>query len=274
MPLRAFLLFAAAPCLAAAAATDAADVATWAADEEVCQPDDVECALSLRQLRATALEPEEGAEAGSGSGSGEEGEEGGHPAVAAAEAEASEASSEDRVTSLVNSLHKKKNVKTLYHLTSPHICQLIKQGGFKPGSNGWCGGAIYFATSVKSVWTKAVGVNSHTGCLLQVKVDVGKVKNMPPTCDLHMTKDKLYATKHSSIRFNPGDGIEYVIFDPRQVLSVKQVWKDPKLGSNANGLAPVRVDANGVPIRPTMLVEEEAATPPEKDEEVVESSAP
>lgn len=242
MALRALVLFAAAPCVVLAKTEDA--VGSWAADEDVCAPSDTECALSLRQLRASALATD-GAE-----------EEGESMQQALAEDEESDASS-GRLSALFETLHKKNNVRTLYHLTSPYICGLIQKSGFKAGSNGWCGGAIYFAANPNSVWTKAVGVNSHTGCLLRVRVDVGKVKNMPPTCDLHMTRAKLNATGHDSIKFNPGDGVEYVIFQPERVLSVTRVWKDHKLSSDDNGLAPARVDASGKPIPQNNLVEEE-----------------
>merc|ERR1711879_144160 len=38
-------------------------------------------------------------------------------------------------------------VMTGYHQTAPEICNLIMSSNFKPGSSGWCGGAVYFATN-------------------------------------------------------------------------------------------------------------------------------
>lgn len=62
---------------------------------------------------------------------------------------------------------------TVYHQTSPQICELIMQGGFKKGHGGWCGDAIYFAFSPKSTKTKAITKGSHDGCMIEAKVDPG-----------------------------------------------------------------------------------------------------
>merc|ERR1712113_713778 len=83
------------------------------------------------------------------------------------------------------------NVMTLYHQTSPEIAALILKTNFKPGKDGWCGGGIYFATSPDATHTKAIGVESHTGFILEVQVDVGKVLHLPETCDRSMTGQKL-----------------------------------------------------------------------------------
>lgn len=222
-----------------AADSSVPDTAAWA-DEDACDASDVDCALSLRQLRAAASEANVEQHSAEALVAPDEDQE--LLAASLPEAEeffkADESSSE---VSLSDTLHKKKTIRTGYHLTSPAVCQLIMAGGFKPGSKGWCGGAIYFAASYQSVWTKAIGVDSHTGCLLQVKVDLGRVKRMSPTCDMGMTGEKLAEEKKDSIVFNPGDGIEFVIFDPARVLSVKQIWHDPKLDANSNKMAPVRV---------------------------------
>lgn len=222
----------------AAVSTDHATAAAVAASEpladelssDMCDASDMECALSLRQLRASVLAP--GSESAPGEVSLASPGDGAGP----------EADQERPVASLAETLHKKQNIKTGYHLTSPAICQAILAEGFRPGHGGWCGGAIYFAASHKTVWTKAIGTQSHTGCMLQVKVDMGRMKSMGPKCDMSMDAAKLAEVKADSIKFNPGDGTEYVIYDPARVVSVKQVWHDPKLGAGSNNLAPVRVD--------------------------------
>jgi len=109
------------------------------------------------------------------------------------------------------------NVMTLFHQTSMEICKLIKQNGFRPGSAGWCGGAIYFATSPQATNTKAIGTRSHLGCMVTAKVDVGKVKVLNKQCGGHGN------ARHDGfdcVRFNPGDGDEFVIWDTRRVKSV------------------------------------------------------
>jgi hypothetical protein len=195
------------------------------ATDDVCDASDVGCALSLRQLRASTLTPD--------------GEQSTGPATDGIELLSE--GTENGVTSLKDSLQKKANIVKAYHVTSPAVCKLILAGGFKPGSKGWCGGAIYFAATIQSVWTKAIGVDSRTGCLLEAKVNMGKIKKMGPKCDMAMTPKTLAAEKYDSIAFNPGDGIEYVIYDPSRVISVKKIWQDPKLSADSDKMAPVRV---------------------------------
>ena len=71
--------------------------------------------------------------------------------------------------------------------------------------------------------------------MLEVKVDVGRVKKFP-CCrycggrqDEHIpwTNQKLKASGHDSIEINPGDGPEIVIYDKNQVLSIKEIRFDP-----------------------------------------------
>lgn len=112
---------------------------------------------------------------------------------------------------------------TLYHQTSPQIGELILQGGFRTGKAGWCGGAIYFATSPQATVTKTSGIDSHKGYMLQATVDVGRVKHMPSTCDMSMTGQKLQDMGYDTITFNPVDGDEYVVFCSTQVLEVKHI---------------------------------------------------
>lgn len=112
---------------------------------------------------------------------------------------------------------------TLYHQTSPQIGELILHGGFRTGKAGWCGGAVYFATTPQATVTKTSGIDSHKGFMLQVTVDVGRVKHMPSTCDMSMNGQKLHDMGYDTIRFNPVDGDEYVIYCSTQVLEAKHI---------------------------------------------------
>jgi hypothetical protein len=111
---------------------------------------------------------------------------------------------------------------TLYHQTSPEIGPLILAEGFRPGSAGWCGGAIYFATSPEATVTKAIGADSHTGFMIQAEVCLGKLRRMPSTCDIYMNGGNLTSEGYDSITFDPGDGDEYVVYSKDRVVSTRQ----------------------------------------------------
>mmetsp|Transcript_11497 Transcript_11497/g.23823 ORF Transcript_11497/g.23823 Transcript_11497/m.23823 type:complete len:304 (-) Transcript_11497:351-1262(-) len=113
-------------------------------------------------------------------------------------------------------------IMTLYHQTSPELAALILQSGFKPGSSGWCGGGIYFATTPQATYTKAIGPDSHQGFIIEARVNVGRVLHMSKTCDRSMTGQKLWSQHYDSITFNPGDGEEYVVYSKDRVVSMKK----------------------------------------------------
>lgn len=118
----------------------------------------------------------------------------------------------------------RRNVMTLYHQTDQRAANLIKANGFRPGSSGWCGGAIYFATSAAATYTKAIGPQSHKGAMLSCQVDVGRVLPEGKTCGGHPhNQAELNRLGFDSVSFNPGDGIEYVIWDKSKVLSITQI---------------------------------------------------
>lgn len=117
--------------------------------------------------------------------------------------------------------HHMSNVRTLYHQTSPAACKMIVANGFHPGTQGWCGGGIYFATSAEATETKAIGPESHKGCILRARVDVGLVMYLHKTCDRKMTGQTCWGRGFDSVSFDPGDGQEYIVYDKRQVLEVK-----------------------------------------------------
>jgi len=217
--------------------------------EDACDANDVDCALSLRQLRAaasedtTALKTEgkvshsveaHGVKAKAASQESEKHSaakaEVAHAAPSkenATEALLQRAGSETGVAAKLTSLLETftgKGSKYLYHQTSPEIAAMIMHTGFKPGSAGWCGGAIYFATDPKATFTKAIGTNSHLGVILKAHVNVGRVCKMAKTCDQSMTAAKAHSKGCDTIEFNPGDGPEYVVYDSRRVHSIYPVW--------------------------------------------------
>mmetsp|Transcript_59871 Transcript_59871/g.144621 ORF Transcript_59871/g.144621 Transcript_59871/m.144621 type:complete len:236 (-) Transcript_59871:60-767(-) len=110
----------------------------------------------------------------------------------------------------------------LYHQTSPEIAALILQSGFKPGTSGWCGGGIYFATTPQATYTKAIGPHSHKGFVIEAQVNVSRVLHMPKTCNRSMTGQELWSQHYDSIKFNPGDGDEYVVYSMDRVVSMKK----------------------------------------------------
>mmetsp|Transcript_102343 Transcript_102343/g.325176 ORF Transcript_102343/g.325176 Transcript_102343/m.325176 type:complete len:553 (-) Transcript_102343:321-1979(-) len=126
-----------------------------------------------------------------------------------------------------------RRVITLYHQTSPHICDLILQSNFRVGKVGWCGGGIYFAASAYATTRKAIGHESHHGFLIEARIDLGRVKHMGSSCFSRRlgvstlsrtpTSHYLHQVHADSFVFNPVDGTEYVIANPRRVISMRQV---------------------------------------------------
>ena len=134
------------------------------------------------------------------------------------------------------------HIKYLYHQTSRSAGPKILKHGFRSGHVGWCGGAIYFALSKGATNHKAVGLDSHRGFVIQAKVDLGRTKyGMPKYCtsspkcwgkplqqairclDRRNEGGRFQSQGYDSIYFNPGDGGEYVIWDPSRVISMKRV---------------------------------------------------
>jgi len=112
-------------------------------------------------------------------------------------------------------------ILTVYHQTSPQACKAILASSFRPGSDGHCGGAIYFAMSPEATKTKAIGTQSQGGCVIQAKVDVGRVKKEGPRCGHKWKQGELRSQGFDSIEFDPGDGQEVVIFNSNRVKSMK-----------------------------------------------------
>mmetsp|Transcript_58688 Transcript_58688/g.181982 ORF Transcript_58688/g.181982 Transcript_58688/m.181982 type:complete len:303 (+) Transcript_58688:87-995(+) len=113
-------------------------------------------------------------------------------------------------------------VLTLFHQTSPSACNMILRSNFHPGSQGWCGGGIYFATSAQATRTKAIGPDSHQGCILQAQVDVGRSWHLSPTCNRGLRGSEVSSHGYDSVTFDPGDGTEYVVYSSSRVLSIRR----------------------------------------------------
>jgi len=120
---------------------------------------------------------------------------------------------------------------TVYHQTSPAACASILKTNFRIGHGGWCGDAIYFALSPEATKTKAITPHSGIGCMLEVVVDIGNKKKFP-CCrfcggkqDEHVlwTNATLASQGYNSIEIDPGDGPEIVVYDPSQIVSMKEI---------------------------------------------------
>ncbi|CAJ1337070.1 unnamed protein product, partial [Effrenium voratum] len=108
--------------------------------------------------------------------------------------------------------------------TSPQACKAILKTGFRRGSDGWCGGAIYFAMSPQATKTKAIGTQSQGGCVIEARVDVGRVAYLGGDCG---GKKEQVPSGYDSVSFDPGDGKEVVIWDKSRVKSMKIIPYDP-----------------------------------------------
>eukprot|EP00930_Biecheleria_cincta_P004685 TRINITY_DN105603_c0_g1_i1.p1 TRINITY_DN105603_c0_g1~~TRINITY_DN105603_c0_g1_i1.p1 ORF type:complete len:330 (+),score=19.54 TRINITY_DN105603_c0_g1_i1:99-1088(+) len=123
------------------------------------------------------------------------------------------------------------NIMTLYHMTSPQDAQLIMQSNFRPGSGGWCGGAIYLVNTPSLPRTKFNPQTTKSGAWIELKVNMGTMCQMHRTCnDGRSGRCCVGSTGYSgvdgaqgagcnSMLWNPGDGNEYIIWHPEQILS-------------------------------------------------------
>lgn len=115
-----------------------------------------------------------------------------------------------------------RKILTLYHQTSPHICDLILQDNFRVGKVGWCGGGIYFAMDAQATNNKCIGPQSNKGCILQVRVDVGRTWFKGNTCNRSLLGKDVLAAGYDSVSFDPSDGQEYAVYQNSQILSIRR----------------------------------------------------
>jgi len=120
-----------------------------------------------------------------------------------------------------------RNIKKLYHQTGKESGPQIIRYGFRPGRYGWCGGGIYFATSPEATFRKAIGPDSHKGFMIEATVDVGRVRQERGKKCGYWSRGRLKHQHYDSVTFNPGDGLEYVLFDKSRVLKTKRIPLHP-----------------------------------------------
>eukprot|EP00428_Durinskia_dybowskii_P058226 CAMPEP_0170334484 /NCGR_PEP_ID=MMETSP0116_2-20130129/68274_1 /TAXON_ID=400756 /ORGANISM="Durinskia baltica, Strain CSIRO CS-38" /LENGTH=386 /DNA_ID=CAMNT_0010587851 /DNA_START=69 /DNA_END=1228 /DNA_ORIENTATION=- len=232
--------------------------------DDGCAAGDDERAVSFRQLRADRrgavppgkleLEASEdakateasGVAAADGAGGGQEGRSITDPCdaeAAALQRRAIAVAPAASPSSLLQAFTGKGRQMFLYHQTSPEIAAMILRTGFQPGTGGWCGGAVYFADRPQATYGKAIGPHSHKGVILGAQVNVGRVCQLGRTCDRSMNAAKLQSMGCDSIRFDPGDGDEYVVYDPRRVHSIRVVWADTPNSMGVSDELPLQADA-------------------------------
>jgi len=112
----------------------------------------------------------------------------------------------------------------LYHQTDVATAKIILQTQqMKPGNCGVAGGGIYFATTPELTAHKA---HRH-GVILEATVALGKIHTLEAAGDPNMTLQKLQSLGYDSVCIaRPvSRGQEYVVYDPKQVLSIR--WHAP-----------------------------------------------
>jgi len=118
-------------------------------------------------------------------------------------------------------------VMTLYHTTAVKWANAIVKEGFRPGHGGWCGGAIYFIDHPYLARSKFAPGVTEAGAILEAKVRMGRMAtHFDRHCKGYGGHGRWAAQNrgYNSIRFNPGDGNEFIIWHPSQVVSVR-IWK-------------------------------------------------
>jgi len=108
-------------------------------------------------------------------------------------------------------------VKTMYHMTSPSAAEAILASSFRPGSSGWCGGAIYFSPT-PNIPDSKLGPDSQRGAIIEAQVDLGTMRHLNSAC-LNQEEARNCC---DSITFNPGDGEEYLVFSADRVISMSR----------------------------------------------------
>ncbi len=109
---------------------------------------------------------------------------------------------------------------TLYHQTDDATAKIILKEGMKPGNGGVAGGGIYFATTPELTGHKA---HRH-GVILEATVALGRILTLEAAGDRSMTLQKLKDKGFESVCIaRPvSSGQEYVVYNPKQVLSIRR----------------------------------------------------
>ena len=112
----------------------------------------------------------------------------------------------------------------LYHQTDDATANIILQTQqMKPGNGGVAGGGIYFATTPELTGHKA----HRRGVILEATVALGKIHTLEAAGDPNMTLQKLKSLGFDSVCIarQVSRGHEYVVYNPKQVLSIR--WHAP-----------------------------------------------
>lgn len=139
---------------------------------------------------------------------------------------------------------------TLYHMTSPEVARLIVAGQFRPGHEGWCGGATYLMAYPHLPRSKWNPETTQGGAVVEVQVDMGKMCTVtrPAGCDDGSTGtccplegggfgvSAAGQNGCDSILFKNFDGDEYVIWPPYSQIISKSVFCEGEEQCNARCL--------------------------------------
>jgi hypothetical protein len=112
----------------------------------------------------------------------------------------------------------------LYHQTDDATAKIILETQqMRPGNGGVAGGGIYFATTPELTAHKA---HRH-GVILEATVSLGRIHTLEAAGDRSMTLQELQSLGFDSVCIaRPvSRGQEYVVYDPKQVLSIR--WHAP-----------------------------------------------
>jgi hypothetical protein len=106
----------------------------------------------------------------------------------------------------------------LYHCTTKSKAAAIRRNGFRCGSSGIAGGAVYFAASVEDAARKS----HYNGVVLVCEVDLGRVHDVGYNGDSSLSLTKVRALNCDSVRIprNGDPGTEYCVYEPSRVRVV------------------------------------------------------
>merc|ERR1719188_1401242 len=113
---------------------------------------------------------------------------------------------------------------TLYHTTSAIAARSILATGFRRGKAGLCGGAIYFIDQPYLKKSKFAPGVTQRGAILEVVVDMGKIAwagDRRCLVNGWFGVESAKAQGYNSLKYDAGDGCEYIIWESSQVKSVR-----------------------------------------------------
>jgi len=100
-----------------------------------------------------------------------------------------------------------------YHATNASAARSIRANGFRCGSKGLAGGAIYFATSEQHAKRKS---NHGNDVVLKCQVTLGRTLTLDEDGDPTMTLDELNGKGYDSVKILR-NGDEYAVYEPSRV---------------------------------------------------------